>query len=486
MRRRRRLQGAAGAIVASAARTTRLGLGLGTLAPPPSLTMSRFDGRSASRGRAPCAQRVAALARHLVPPAAAVPSSAAEASPAAPDLRLLAHVLDGSDQATLSKMRALQQFENDPAWAPEALAPSGDGSADPARLLRRLRRLFEYLAQDGTSGQARAARLAVLPLVDPALHLMVMAHYGQFVGALEALGSPAARAELLPLALAGKVLGCFACAEADPNAPWAVAAAATIDAPPTAWGFSDVDVQATASWLPDTDQILLETSPSAVKWGIAGLSVSTHAVVIARLWLPAPAGSAEPLADCGLRGFLVRIRQPESGALLPGVSTGDCPTLETASPGAGLGWLRLSGVRVARSALLGRFSEVRQGGVWVSRDPVLMGELLGDGDGVEAGAGDGETPPEPTDPPEAAADDEGSSAEQAAEPVLPVAVGAEEVFGSSILQANGRCALLREAGEAHGALLYRAAATALVPPTQVGTAPRLICSTAACVGGARL
>eukprot|EP01043_Picozoa_sp_COSAG02_P032806 COSAG02_NODE_2208_length_9500_cov_13.043400_5_plen_324_part_01 len=240
----------------------------------PTRTPSMLHGTTGGRG----GQRVAALARQLRPSTTPV-QAAAKSSSSPPDFRVLANLLDGSGQDTLAKFRALQQFETDATWSLEAMQ-EGDGSADTVQLLRRLGRLFEYLVQDGTSGRARAARLAVLPLVDPALHVAVTAHFGQFIGALEALGSPSVRSELLPLALAGKVLGCFACAEADPNAPLgagSAAASAAADAPATTWGFADMDVQTTASWLPDSEQLLLETPPSAVKWGIAGLPASTHA-----------------------------------------------------------------------------------------------------------------------------------------------------------------------------------------------------------------
>ena len=423
--------------------------------------MPRGGGGGGGGGRS--GHRVAALARQLQRPS----ESAAESSP--PNLRMLANVLDGSDQDTLAKFRALQQFETDATWGVEAMV--GDGSSDTVQLLRRLSRLFEYLVQDGTSGRARAARLAVLPLVDPALHVAVMAHFGQFIGALEALGSPAIRSELLPLALAGKVLGCFACAEADPNAPFGAgsdAAPAAAEAPATAWGFTDMDVHATASWLPDSEQLLLETPPSMVKWGIAGLPASTHAIVIARLWLPAPPGAAQPLADCGLRGFVVRIRQSETGALLPGISTGVCPTLDAAPPGAALGWLRLSGVRVAPSALLGRFGQVRQGGLWVGRDPVPMNGLRVT-DSVESPKAAEQCP---------AAEGEGcdtpsGTVEQTSE-AAPT-VEAEEVFGSSILLTTGRCTLLRETGEVQAALLYRAvSAVSPASAVQVRAAPSCI------------
>lgn len=87
---------------------------------------------------------------------------------------------------------------------------------------------------------------------------------------------------------------------------------------------------------------------AAVKWGIAGLPLATHALVAARLWLPAAAAGSD-LQDCGLRTFLVRLRQQESGEALPGVSMGECPAPPAAPPTAALGWLRLSGVRVPRA-----------------------------------------------------------------------------------------------------------------------------------------
>eukprot|EP01045_Picozoa_sp_COSAG04_P019308 COSAG04_NODE_1864_length_5351_cov_145.728517_4_plen_117_part_00 len=67
-------------------------------------------------------------------------------------------------------------------------AGGGAGAADATwlGLARRLKRLLEYYAQDGRSGRLRAARQAVLPLLDPALHLAVAGHFGQGGRALHA------------------------------------------------------------------------------------------------------------------------------------------------------------------------------------------------------------------------------------------------------------------------------------------------------------
>ena len=141
----------------------------------------------------------------------------------------------------------LQQFDSDGTFPGQA-AGGGAGAPDATwlGLARRLKRLLEYYAQDGRSGRLRAARQAVLPLLDPALHLAVAAHFGQFVAALGALGSDADAATVLPQALAAKIIGCVACGEADPAAPWLS---------------QEGGVQTTASWLEEADEILLETPP---------------------------------------------------------------------------------------------------------------------------------------------------------------------------------------------------------------------------------
>ena len=79
-----------------------------------------------------------------------------------------------------------------------------------APLHRRLLRLLEYFALDGTSSHSRAARLRAVALVDAPLRLAVGAHFQMFGAVLQALGSPQQLKAWMPQLGAVKILGCLA------------------------------------------------------------------------------------------------------------------------------------------------------------------------------------------------------------------------------------------------------------------------------------
>lgn len=186
-------------------------------------------------------------------------------------------------------------------------------------------------------------------------------HDSVFVAAIQHLASPEQRATWLPAAQEYAVLGCYAQTELGHG--------------------SDVSrLETTATFIPSTSQVELHTPRlESTKWWVGGLGrTATHAIVWARLRVPAPArdssspaspsASAAPaavpgLVDVGPMPFLVRIRDAATHEPLPGVTVGDIgPKLGFAA--IDNGYLRLSRFRVPRTSLLGECGALSAGGVF--------------------------------------------------------------------------------------------------------------------------
>lgn len=101
----------------------------------------------------------------------------------------------------------------------------------------------------------------------------------------------------------------------------------------------------------------------AAKWWPKGVGRTvTHAVVYARLRLPQPNGTIE---DKGVKGFLVQLRDIETGQNVTGIQSGDIgPTIGVVA--SEQGWVVFDHVRVPRTAMLCRYNEVLADGTYVT------------------------------------------------------------------------------------------------------------------------
>ena len=188
--------------------------------------------------------------------------------------------------------------------------------------------------------------LRCLAEYDPSFGMRHGTHHLLFLQALRLQASAAQWAAWGPPACAYRMLGCFAMTEL---------------------GHSSAlrRLQTTATYHPPSRSFLLH-SPSlqSLKWWIGGAGHSaTHAVVIAQLCSP-PAGPA-PL---GLAWFLVPLRDPETGRLLPGVQAAELGP-KPGRQGVDNGWIRFSGARVPREAMLCRWMQLSEDGAEFSPPP---------------------------------------------------------------------------------------------------------------------
>ena len=172
-----------------------------------------------------------------------------------------------------------------------------------------------------------------------------------FTDALMTLGTEEQKSHYVPLADHLNIIGCYAQTE-------------------LGHGSNVAGLEMTATYDERTEEFLIHspTIKAAKFWpGALGLQ-STHAVVFARC---ISLGN-----DYGVQAFIVQIRDLETHEPLPGVEVGDLGT-KLGYTSVDNGYLLLKNLRVPRSALLARFSEItREGDFELKSDPRLLYQIM--------------------------------------------------------------------------------------------------------------
>jgi acyl-CoA oxidase len=163
--------------------------------------------------------------------------------------------------------------------------------------------------------------------------------FGLFAGAVYRLGNERHHEEILPRALSGELLGCFAMSE-------------------TGHGSNVADIETTVTYHPDTEEFEVHTPNDLARKDYIGNAArdGRMAVVFAQL----STGGLEH----GVHALLVPLRS-DSGEVLPGIR------IEDNGPKGGLngvdnGRIWFDRVRIPRTALLDRFSTVHPDGRYES------------------------------------------------------------------------------------------------------------------------
>ncbi len=189
------------------------------------------------------------------------------------------------------------------------------------------------------------ARFEELVAADPSLQIKAGVQWGLFASAILHLGTADHHARLLPGATSLQVPGAFAMTE-------------------TGHGSDVAAIATTAEYDPTTQEFVLHT-PFRAAWkdylGNAALH-GVAAVVFAHLVTAAPGG---PRVDHGVHAFYVPIRDPRTGAFLPGVG-GEDDGLKGGLNGIDNGRLWFDHVRVPRTDLLNRYGDVAPDGTYTS------------------------------------------------------------------------------------------------------------------------
>ncbi|EXJ54443.1 hypothetical protein A1O7_09782 [Cladophialophora yegresii CBS 114405] len=133
-------------------------------------------------------------------------------------------------------------------------------------------------------------------------------HYNLFGRTIDLMGTPEQKRKWMPLVAQGRVNGAYIQTE-------------------LGHGSNVAGIQTTATFDPVDDAIVLHTPQlAAIKYWPGSIGYSaTHGVVMARLLVPTPAGTAagKPFKDHGIHPFLVQLRDPETGQATPGLELGD-------------------------------------------------------------------------------------------------------------------------------------------------------------------
>ncbi|XP_057976482.1 peroxisomal acyl-coenzyme A oxidase 1-like isoform X2 [Malania oleifera] len=170
-------------------------------------------------------------------------------------------------------------------------------------------------------------------------------HWGMFVPAIKGQGTEEQQQKWLPLAYKMQIIGCYAQTE-------------------LGHGSNVQGLETTATFDRGTDEFIIHSPTlTSSKWWPGGLGkVSTHAVVYARLITNG--------RDHGVHGFIVQLRSLEDHSPLPGITVGDIGMKfgNGAYNTVDNGLVRFDHVRIPRSQMLMRVSQVTREGKYLESD----------------------------------------------------------------------------------------------------------------------
>ncbi len=265
-----------------------------------------------------------------------------EPGPAPSHYDSFAGLLDGPHAAARATVREILTRPD--------FAPAGNLTTDGYR--RRVLDWTRTLAAEGVGALGHPAALGggndpggfVAAFTELARHDLSLltkfgVQFGLFSGAVYRLGTERHHREVLPRALSGELLGCFAMSE-------------------TGHGSNVADIDTTATYLPETEVFEITTPNDLARKDYIGNAArdGRMAVVFAQL----RTGGLEH----GVHAFLVTLRS-ESGEVLPGIRIEDNGA-KGGLNGVDNGRIWFDRVRIPREALLDRFSTVHPDGSYES------------------------------------------------------------------------------------------------------------------------
>ncbi|XP_077236610.1 peroxisomal acyl-coenzyme A oxidase 1-like [Tasmannia lanceolata] len=170
-------------------------------------------------------------------------------------------------------------------------------------------------------------------------------HWGMFIPAIKGQGTDEQQQKWLPLAQNMQIIGCYAQTE-------------------LGHGSNVQGLETTATFDPKSDEFIIHSPTlTSSKWWPGGLGkASTHAVAYARLMMDGQ--------DHGVHGFIVQIRSLDDHLPLPGITVGDIGVKfgNAAYNSMDNGVLRFDHVRIPRSQMLMRVSQVTREGKYLQSD----------------------------------------------------------------------------------------------------------------------
>ncbi|KAJ3302637.1 fatty-acyl coenzyme A oxidase [Kappamyces sp. JEL0829] len=247
-------------------------------------------------------------------------------------IRELTYFLDGSEKKTLLKEKIMLQFERDPIMK-TIDAVDQDLKTIRVRTMEKIARMGGYLTSEPVADFKE--RMNMLTMFDPASWTRIGVHFVSGQATSEQLSYWVQKGALT---LNG-VIGCFAMTE-------------------LGHGSNVAGLETTATYDPASEEFIIHTPTlTATKWWIGGAAQTcTHSAVYAQLIINGK--------KCGVKTFVVQLRDPKTFNLMPGIVIGDCGA-KMGRHGIDNGWIQFTYVRVPRSHMLMKHSKVLRDGTYI-------------------------------------------------------------------------------------------------------------------------
>jgi acyl-CoA oxidase len=212
--------------------------------------------------------------------------------------------------------------------------------------------LFKKIGEEIQDPELIMTLFDLISKADTSFSVRYGIHMGLFVGALTGQGTEEQKAFYVPKAEKFEIYGCFCMTE-------------------LGTGSYLQSIETTSTYLPESDEFLINSPTiTSTKWWIGGAAqTANYAIVFAKLIIDEK--------DLGTHNFIVQLRD-NNFDVCPGVSIGDC------GPKRGLngidnGWVRFDNVRIPRTQMLMKWSQVTSEGVYVKSEfpQLAYGALIG-------------------------------------------------------------------------------------------------------------
>ncbi|KAJ9110296.1 hypothetical protein QFC19_001699 [Naganishia cerealis] len=244
--------------------------------------------------------------------------------------------MHGSQKSLLLKEKFMAEIARDPAFY---LADVYDLSKDEIRerTMEKFASLVHYVTSEPLD--VFNYRMQLISTVDPGFWTRFGVHFGLFLGAIRSGASPAQFNYWIEKGVIGLngVIGCFGMTE-------------------LAHGSNVAGVETTATFDEQTDEFIIHTPHlGATKWWIGGAaSTATHCAVFAQLIVKGK--------KCGVKTFIVQLRDVKTFQLKPGVNIGDIGK-KMGRDGIDNGYIQFTYVRVPRAHMLMKHTQVSREGI---------------------------------------------------------------------------------------------------------------------------
>ncbi|KAJ9117604.1 hypothetical protein QFC22_004454 [Naganishia vaughanmartiniae] len=252
------------------------------------------------------------------------------------DIRKLSIAMHGSRKSLLLKEKFMAEIARDPAFH---LADIYDLSKDEIRerTMEKFASLVHYVTSEPLD--VFNYRMQLISTVDPGFWTRFGVHFGLFLGAIRSGASPAQFNYWIDKGVIGLngVIGCFGMTE-------------------LAHGSNVAGVETTATFDEQTDEFVIHTPHlGATKWWIGGAaSTATHCAVFAQLIVKGK--------KCGVKTFIVQLRDVQTFQLKPGINIGDIGK-KMGRDGIDNGYIQFTYVRVPRAHMLMKHTQVSREGI---------------------------------------------------------------------------------------------------------------------------